>query len=54
MSNDAPLTDEALEPRDDDAPKATDHADDLSDLPAAAGGQDQGEPAQGEGEHSSY
>lgn len=35
-------------------PTALGQEDDLGDVPAAAGGQDTSEPAQGEGEQSSY
>lgn len=50
MSNDAQTT----RPDDEQAPTALGDADSLQDVPAAAGGQDDSEPAQGEGETSSF
>ncbi|MTB72358.1 hypothetical protein GGG17_10325 [Arsenicicoccus sp. MKL-02] len=56
MSNDATRDEQTETDADqtDGGPTALGQEDDLGDVPAAAGGQDTSEPAQGEGEQSSY
>ncbi|WP_156188105.1 hypothetical protein [Arsenicicoccus sp. oral taxon 190] len=56
MSNDATREDrpETDVEGTDGQPTALGQETDLDDVPAAAGGQDTSEPAQGEGEQSSY